>query len=310
MKYTYGPVLSRRLGISLGVSLVPRKFCSFNCIYCQLGRTTSLTVERKEYVPIDEVLREVEETLKELNGPLDYISLSGSGEPTLNTRIGELIKELKRLSPHPIAVITNGSLLSSDQVKEDLLLADAVLPSLDAATESVFETINRPHPSLRLSEILKGLMDFRRLYKGKLWLEVLFCRGINDNPYDLDALKEAIEAIDPDLVHLNTVSRPGAEEYAHPVSHERLTEIAKRLGPKAVPISPIAKKSPSSLGAHLKERILQTLRVRPLTLEEMCEGLGIDEKEALAFLKELITEGKVASRIFGKKVFYEALANS
>lgn len=310
MKHTYGPVLSRRLGISLGVNLVPRKFCSFNCIYCQLGRTTFLTIERKEYVPVDEVLDEIEVILKELKGPLDYISLSGSGEPTLNTKTGELIRELKRLSPYPIAVITNGSLLSSDEVKEDLLLADVVLPSLDAATEPVFETINRPHPSLKLSNILKGLVDFRKVYKGKLWLEVLFCRGINDNPYDVDALKEALEAIDPDLVHLNTVSRPGAEEYAHPVSHEKLLEIAKRLGPRAVPISsPVIKRS-TSLGLGLKERILQTLRIRPLTLEEMCEGLGIAEKEALAFLKELITEGKVASRIFGKRVFYEALTNS
>lgn len=310
MKYTYGPVLSRRLGVSLGVSLVPRKFCSFNCIYCQLGRTTSLTIERKEYVPLDEVLKEVEGILKELTGPLDYVSLSGSGEPTLNVRIGELIRELRRLSPYPVAVITNGSLLSSDQVKEDLLLADVVLPSLDAATEPVFETINRPHPSLKLSDILKGLVDFRKVYKGKLWLEVLFCRGINDNPYDVEALKEAIEAIGPDLVHLNTVTRPGAEEYAHPVASERLLEIASWLGPKAVPISPSTPKRPTSLGLGLKERILQTLRIRPLTLEEMCEGLGIGEKEALAFLKELITEGKVASRIFGKRIFYEALTNS
>lgn len=310
MKHTYGPVLSRRLGISLGVSLVPRKFCSFNCIYCQLGRTTYLTVERNEYVPIDEVLKEIEGILKELNGPLDYVSLSGSGEPTLNARIGELIKELKRLSPYPIAVITNGSLFSSDQVKEDLLLADAVLPSLDSATEPAFETINRPHPSLKLSDILKGLTEFRRFYKGKLWLEVLFCRGINDNPYDVDALKEAIETIDPDLIHLNTVSRPGAEEYAHPVSYEKLLEIANRLGPKAVPISSPTSKRSTSLGLSFKERILQTLRIRPLTLEEMCEGLGIGEKEALAFLKDLITEGKVVSRIFGQRIFYEALTNS
>ncbi len=309
MKYVYGPVLSRRLGLSLGVDLVPRKVCTYDCIYCQLGRTTSKTLERREYLPTDAILKDVEVALTQQKVPPDYVTLSGSGEPTLHSKIGEIIRHIKDLAPCPVAVITNGSLLFREEVAEALLGADVVLPSLDAATEPVFETINRPHHDLELRRVIEGLKDFRRAFKGEIWLEVLFCRGINDGPRDIQALKEAIAEIGPDAVHLNTVVRPGAEEYASPLSHQKLEEIARELGEGAEVITSPPRKAPSLPAEDIKDRILRTLEVRPLTLEDLSRSLGLHEMEALKLLDELTDEGKVGSRIFDHRIYYEVKAS-
>lgn len=310
MRYLYGPVLSRRLGLSLGIDLVPRKVCTYNCIYCQLGKTTLRTLERKPYLPVDEILKEAEDFLKATPQNLDYLTLSGSGEPTLNSRIGELIKGLKEMSPIPVAVITNGSLLFMDEVKEQLAEADLVCPSLDAVKPAVFETINRPHPDLDLSLIIRGLKDFRRAFRGKVWLEVLLCRGINDNTSDIQALKEVLEDIQPDLVHLNTVWRPGAEDYAYPLSEERLKAIARQLGPKAVVVAPREGKKGSPPQEDLRGMILRILQIRPQTLEDLASALGAEEEAILKVLEDLSERGKVTSRLFNHRIYYEALTNS
>jgi len=310
MKYLYGPVLSRRLGLSLGIDLVPRKVCTYNCIYCQLGRTTLRTLERKPYLPIDEILKEVEAFLRSNPHDLDYLTLSGSGEPTLNSHIGELIRGLKEISPVPVAVITNGSLLFMDEVKEGLLGADLVCPSLDAVNQAVFETVNRPHPDLEIARIIEGIREFRRAFRGKVWLEVLLCRGINDNTADIQALKGAIEEIDPDLVHLNTVWRPGAEDYAYPVPEEKLRAIAQQLGPKAVVVAPKGGKKGSSPREDLGRRILRILQIRPQTLEDLASALGADEDTVLKAVEDLSAQGRVTSRLFNHRIYYEALTNS
>lgn len=306
MRYVYGPVLSRRLGLSLGVDLVPRKVCTYDCIYCQIGRTTLKTLERKEYVPASSILREVEEALRSCSTPPDYVTLSGSGEPTLNERLGEILKGIKGMSPSPLAVITNGSLLYRGEVAEVLLEADVVLPSLDAVTPAVFETINRPHPDLRLEEIVKGLKAFRQAFKGKLWLEVLLCRGVNDGRAELQALKEVIAEIGPDAVHLNTVVRPGVEEYAYPLPYERLSTIAKELGEGVEVITRPPQRAAPSHRENLEEQVLRTLKVRPLTLEDLSRSLGLHEMEALKVLDQLADEGKITSRIFDHRIYYEA----
>lgn len=310
MKYLYGPVLSRRLGLSLGIDLVPKKVCTYNCIYCQLGRTTLRTLERKPYFPVEEVLEEARQVLRDAPEGIDYLTISGSGEPTLNSGIGELIRGLKEMSPIPVAVITNGSLLFMDEVKEALLEADLVVPSLDAVTQAVFETVNRPHPDLEISKVIQGIRDFRRAFEGKVWLEVLLCRGINDNPADIEALKGAIEEIDPDLVHLNTVWRPGAEDYAYPVPEERLRAIAERLGPKAVVVAPRGGKKGPSPQEDLERRVLRILQTRPQTLEDLSAALGVEEERVLRVLEGLSAKGKVASRLFNHRIYYEALTNS
>jgi len=208
-KYLFGPVPSRRLGMSLGVDLVPHKVCSLNCIYCECGATTKLTTERAEYVPYNEVIQELKRFLSD-KPALDYITFSGSGEPTLNSRIGDILKFIKQNYPGiPIAVLTNGTLLNDKQVRGEILGADLVLPSLDVASDLSFRKINRPVHSLNIKDYIEGLIEFRKEYKGKIWLEVLIIPGYNNSKEDLKLLKEAFNKIKPNSIQLNTLDRPG-----------------------------------------------------------------------------------------------------
>ena len=206
--YLYGPVPSRRLGRSLGIDLVPHKICTYDCIYCQIGKTTKKTLLRKEYIPKEEVLEEVKAFLLSGDSPIDHFSLSGSGEPTLHSQIRSIIEGIKKMSSIPVAVITNGSLLYEEEVRKDLLRADIVLPSLDAVSPEVFKRINRPHRNISVEKAIEGMVEFRKVYKGEIWLEILFCKGVNDTPEELQRMKEAVDKIRPDLIHLNTVVRP------------------------------------------------------------------------------------------------------
>ena len=174
--YIFGPVPSRRLGRSLGVDLVPFKTCTYDCIYCQLGRTTNKTIQRKEWVPLDDVVTELE---TKLSSQPDYITLSGSGEPTLYSRTGELIDRIKAVTNVPVAVLTNGSLLWNQEVRARLMNADLVVPSLDAGDEAMFRAVNRPHEDISFERMLQGLIDFRHEFQGKYWLEVFLLAGHN-----------------------------------------------------------------------------------------------------------------------------------
>lgn len=233
MKYIFGPVASRRLKRSLGIDLIPYKTCSFDCVYCELGRTTNKTIERKEYIPPEKIIINLKEYLKRATIPPDYITLGGSGEPTLHSRIGVIISEIKKITPIPVAVLTNSSLLYQDAVKKDMRGADVILPSLDTVTKSLFEYLNRPHPSLQIKEIIKDLKDFRKAFTGKIWLEIMFCLGVNDSKEEINALNEAIQGINPDKIQLNSVDRPPAEDFVFSAPIEKLTEIQKEFGEKA-----------------------------------------------------------------------------
>ena len=235
MKYIYGPVKSRRLGPSLGITLTPYKICSFNCVYCQLGRTPAPTRERKEYVKIEDVLEELRLWL--VNNPasskeLCYITISGSGEPTLNLKIGELIRRIKQITPVPVAVITNSSLMDDLSVRQALLEASLIVPSLDAATQEVFEKIDRPHPQIKLENIIEGLVNLRKEFRGKIWLEVMLASGINDDLRQIKKLKEIIERINPDKIQLNSPVRTTAEPNVLPVNKGKLEKIKEILGDK------------------------------------------------------------------------------
>ena len=206
-QHVFGPVPSRRLGRSLGVDLVPFKTCSYDCIYCQLGRTTCRTVNRQEWVPMDVVLDELK--LKLASRP-DYITLSGSGEPTLHSRLGELIEHIQAMTAVPVAVLTNASLLWQKEVREEVALADVVLPSLDAPDPERFAFINRPHPEITFDRLLDGLEMFRRECAGKYWLEVMLLDGYTTLPPQVRQLAEYVRRIRPDKVQLNTAVRPPA----------------------------------------------------------------------------------------------------
>ncbi|MFH1202564.1 MAG: radical SAM protein [Candidatus Omnitrophota bacterium] len=235
MKYIYGPVKSRRLGLSLGVSLTPYKTCTFDCIYCQLGDTTHKTTERKEYIKIEEILNELKAWLganNEIQKTVNYITLSGSGEPTLNVNIGEFIFQIKRIVNIPVAVITNSSFLSQASVRSQLLGADLIVPSLDAVSVSIWQKIDRPELNLKLDGIIQGLVSLRKEFKGKIWLEVMLVSGINDDIRQIKKLKEAIDMINPDKIQLNSPVRVAAESGILAVDKKKLEKIQEILGDK------------------------------------------------------------------------------
>ena len=229
-EYIFGPVPSRRLGRSLGVDLVPFKTCSYDCIYCQLGRTTNKTTQRKEWVPIDIVIDQLKE---KLGSKPDYITLSGSGEPTLFSQLEDLISRIKNITDIPVAVLTNGSLLWLPEVRNALKFADLVVPSLDAGSKQIFQYVNRPNSDITFSKMLDGLVKFRDEYNGKYWLEVFLLAGVTTPEMEINRLKTCINSIHPDKVQVNTVTRPPAEDFAMRVPEKRLETITKELYNKA-----------------------------------------------------------------------------
>jgi len=304
-QYLYGPVPSRRLGRSLGIDLVPHKICTYDCIYCQIGKTTDKTLVRKEYVPAGEILEEVRRFLKEEISAIDHLSLSGSGEPTLNSRIGSIIEEIKAITSIPVAVITNGSLLYEEEVRQDLLQADIVLPSLDAVSREVFNKVNRPLSGFSIDKVIEGLVEFRKVYKGQIWLEILFCKGINDSEEELLKMEKAIERIQPDLIHLNTVVRPPSEKWVVPLDQKEMERIKTFFDEKASIISEFDRHPSSILERDIKEEILKILRRRPLSLSDLSKGMGIPRNELDRYLEPLTREGKIQTRIFDDSIYYE-----
>jgi len=306
MKYTYGPVPSRRLGLSLGVDLVPKKICTYDCIYCQIGRPTLQTIERKEYVPARTILREVEQSLQEWGAKIDYIAISGSGEPCLNTAIEKVSQGIKEMTTTPVAVITNSSLLHLKEVRQALLLADVIMPSLDAVTPSVFQTINRPLPSLEIDQIIQGLAAFRKEYKGQIWLEILLCRGINDSQEEIERMQKAIHIIRPDKVQLNTVVRPGVEDYATALSPDQMQQIRESLGADVEIIAEFAGDRHRMPSEAVEEQVIRIIQRRPETPDDLAKALGLHDLEIVKMLDKLAKEGKVTYRVFNHRVYYEA----
>ena len=282
----FGPVPSRRLGRSLGVDLVPFKTCTYNCIYCQLGRTTNLTIERKQYVPISDVMEQLRRRLDDAARP-DYITLSGSGEPSLHSGISELISSVKKQTNIPVAVLTNGSLLWDKEVQEALLGADLVVPSLDAGNPEVFMQVNRPHPELGFIRIVEGLIEFRGIYKGEIWLEIFLLDGINSMPSEVLRIKKLADAIRPDRIQLNTVVRPAAEDYVLRVPGADMNEIKNIFGKHAEVIVPYEQAPLTHERKAVADEVLVMLRRRPCTLDDIASGLSIHRNEAIKHLAKL-----------------------
>jgi len=235
MKYIYGPVKSRRLGLSLGVSLTPDKICSFDCVYCQLGQTTHLTAERKVYVNTEEILNELKSWLEynsSLAEELNYVTISGSGEPSLNTQVGALIGQIKRLVRVPVALITNSSLLVDAAVRQSLGELDLIVPSLDAVSQEIFAKIDRPYKDIKIEDIIQGLIELRKGFKGKIWLEIMLVKGVNDDLRQIKKMKEVVEQINPDKIQLNSPVRATAQPDVLPVEKSKLGKIKEILGDK------------------------------------------------------------------------------
>jgi wyosine [tRNA(Phe)-imidazoG37] synthetase (radical SAM superfamily) len=303
----FGPVPSRRLGISLGVDLVPMKTCTLNCIYCECGKTSHLTLERKEYVSFETVKKELTHYLAHHARP-DYITFSGSGEPTLNSKIGDVIRFLKdRVPDVPVAVLTNSTLFSQKQVRSDIKNAVVVIPSLDAATEKIFNKINRPSPHLNVDTIVDGLIRFRKEYNGKIWLEVFIISGMNDTIAELNALKLVIGKIKPDQVHLNTLDRPGSVSTLRAATREELERVLNvfQMENAAIVADPPEHKALFAYRKDTAAAILGTIARRPCTSKDLSEILGLQVNELDTYLKSLEADEKIKAVKQKRGLFYQ-----
>ena len=309
--YLFGPVPSRRLGMSLGVDLVPHKVCSLDCVYCEVGETTKRTVVRDEYIPFEKVTDEFKSYFENNPDP-DYITFSGYGEPTLNNRVGDVLKFIKTHKPGvPVAVLTNGTLFHKQEVRQVLLEADLVLPSLDAATEEVFRRINRPDPSLKIDEYIQGLVEFRKIYSGTIWLEVLILPGYNDDEAELKALREAILKIQPDRVQVNTLDRPGTVTDLRGATRTELQRVLDLWSlENAEIIAPAAeRKNIKTYRSDKETAILETIARRPCTVEDLISLLGLHVNEINKYLDVLEAEHRIRSVKQERGIFYQ-LRNS
>jgi len=301
MAYTFGPVPSRRLGRSLGVDLIPFKTCTYDCIYCQLGRTTNKTLQRREWVALDDVIAEVR---AKLDARPEYITLSGSGEPTLYSRIDELIGRIHSFTRIPVAVLTNGSILWQPEVRRQLLGADLVLPSLDAGDERTFLAVNRPHAGIPFGVMVEGLIRFREEYRGPYWLEILLLQGYTDDEAAVHALVECVRRIRPDRVQLNTATRPAAEKSALAVHPRRMAEIATGFDPPAEVIANYRVIHGRSDFRASRDGVLEMIRRRPCSLEDIVEGLGLHRNEVVKYVEELDADGRIHKCRIDGRLFY------
>lgn len=274
LNYVYGPVPSRRLGQSLGVDPIPLKTCNWNCVYCQLGRSVPLTNERREYFDRQDILAEVGTALAARKpGEIDWVTFVGSGEPTLHIGLGWLIQETKMLTDLPVAVITNGALFYLPEVRKEVAAADAVLPTLDAGNERLYRKINRPHPDITFERLLAGLIAFRREYRGKLWVEVMLVRGLNDTEEALREIANILDRVQPDEIHVNLPTRPPVETWVQPPDKEGLLRAQAILGDVARLVHPASGTFDLSRYETVVDAVIGIITRHPMREDELVRTL-------------------------------------
>ncbi|MHC4387440.1 MAG: radical SAM protein [Planctomycetota bacterium] len=309
--YLFGPVYSRRLGRSLGVDILPFKVCTLDCVYCQLASTVNRTVERKEYVPIEPVLAELKDRLDE-SQQADFITISGSGEPTLNSRLGELIEAIKKICDIPVAVLTNGTLFYRPDVRADCAKADVVMPSLDAGDEETFQRINRPCSDISIEKVVSGLSAFRKEFTGRIWLEVFLVKGANDDAGQIARIGQLIKRIRPDKIQLNTAVRPTVDPQIERLDVERLQAIAAQWGPNC---EVIPDSFPSPHAKHIQrfgtnaENVLSMLKRRPCSLNDISSATGIPREQAEELMTYFRRHGLVAAENKNGRTFFRVVAD-
>jgi wyosine [tRNA(Phe)-imidazoG37] synthetase (radical SAM superfamily) len=318
MRYLFGPVYSRRLGHSLGIDLLPPKICTLNCVYCEVGVTTDLTCERKEYVPTEDILREIDEVLASGAGgrPIDVFTLTAMGEPTLHTGIGKIIAHIKARTDKPVAVLTNGTLFFDPQVRADLADADIVIPSLDAARQESFDRVNQPAAAVNLEQVVEGLALFSREFRGEVWLEILLVREVNDSLEDLKSLQQAVRKINPARIQLNTVARPPMDGRARPVTRDKMEQAAALLADGyggrveiLVDFQTMENKKEErgrQTRANIVEEIAAMLQRRPCPLPEIDRALHIQDLELTGECVQMLVEaGRIEKIVHADKEFYQ-----
>jgi wyosine [tRNA(Phe)-imidazoG37] synthetase (radical SAM superfamily) len=303
MSQVFGPVPSRRLGFSLGVDLVPFKTCTLDCIYCQLGGTTRKTVLRRSYVAPGGIMADLKEALSQ-GQRVDYITLSGSGEPTLHSQIGWIIDEIKKIADIPVAVLTNGTLFTVKTLRKELSRADIVIPSLDATSQDIFQRINRPHPALNIKKIINGLRAFRGEFTGQIWLEVMLVKGVNDGAEAIRSLREGLPELGCDKIQLNTVIRPPSENFARPLDFDEMVKIKKFLGERCEVIPRFSRRGQRAYKEDVEHQILDLVGRRPVTVGDISEALGLHENEVIKYVETLSESGQVNAELFNGRFYY------
>jgi len=307
MRYFYGPVPSRRLGFSLGVDLIPKKTCSFDCVYCQLGRGTKLTTRRSFYVNFSEFKSELKEIVKK-KPSIDYITISGSGEPTLHKSLDKIITTIKKITnnSYPICVITNSSLLYRKDVRKELKEADLIIPSLDAITTKAFNKINRPHKNIKIKNIIDGLGALRKEFKGSIWLEVMIVKGINDNVKEISKFKEIIKKVKPDKIQLNTPIRLADLNLSLP-KKDKLARL-ERIISQNVEVITNFRTSEIRQSSILSQRtkILAFIKVRPATIKDLEKSLGLSKADIRKKINAFVKRGLVVKKIYNKQIYFFA----
>jgi wyosine [tRNA(Phe)-imidazoG37] synthetase (radical SAM superfamily) len=306
MKYVFGPVNSRRLGKSLGLDIIPFKYCSFNCVYCECGATTILTDEVREYIPYENIISEIDNVL--CSGPdIDIVTFSGSGEPTLNSRLGDIIKHIKQSYPeNKVAVLTNSSLLHRTDVRKGLLGADIIYPSLDAVSENIFTKMMRPISGINPEKIIESITELRQEFSGRLCLEIFIISGLNDTEDELEKLRRASIRIKPDEIHLNHLDRPGTEQWVKPMQLEKMEEVMQYFLPMQVKI--VGRSSPVSDGISylddIETTLHNTLEEKWQSAGELADNLNLRIADVLKAAERLTGSGKVKKILQGGQIFY------
>ena len=309
MKYVYGPVPSRRLGSSLGIDPIPSKTCNFQCIYCQLGKTTNFTNERRDFYLTEEIYKEMEEAIKQNKEKFDYITFVGSGEPTLYKSLGKLILKAKEFSSKPICVITNGALLYSPEVRRELMNADVVLPSLDAGDEKLFIKINRPHPSIEYEKIIQGYIDFRKEFNGQFWIEIMVMKGINDSKEELVKIKNKLDLIKPDRIDINVPIRPPIESWVQ-IPDKNVIPILNDVFGEYNNINFPERGIFSVFSSNFEMELKILLERHPMRQEQILETFRVkkfNEQDVLLELNTLASQNKIKKVIYNNQTFWKLI---
>ena len=310
MAYVFGPIASRRLGVSLGVDLVPPKTCPLDCVYCEAGKTTDLTRERREYVPVDKVLEELDAVLSK-HPKLDYVTFSGSGEPTLNSRIGDVVRFVKKNYPeYPLCLLTNAMLFGDEQLLADIVGVDLVVPSLDGSNADEFAKINRPVPGFSFERFVDDLVRFTKSTKSKVDLELFIVPGVNDSDASIARFVELVKNMRLDLVQLNTLDRPGTEKSVVPSSPENTRRFISALAP-VVPVEAVGvfryrapRRGATFTASEGQRRILELITRRPATLPDLVLALELPEDEVHKLIDGLFAAGKIGIEKQQRGTFY------
>jgi wyosine [tRNA(Phe)-imidazoG37] synthetase (radical SAM superfamily) len=304
MSYFYGPVPSRRLGFSLGVNLTPKKFCTFDCVYCQLGKTTKKTAKRFFCVDIVEFEKQLRKIINR-KPKIDYITISGSGEPTLHKKLDKIIEVIKKTTnnKYPICVITNSSLLYKKEVRKELSSADLIIPSLDAATKKTFYRIDKPYRQITLQKVISGLINLRKEFKGRIWLEIMLLGGLNDSLREAREFRKLIDKIKPDKVQLNLPIRPSGVNLKLP-QYLRLKEIKQIIGRKCEVVRSFYQQVQKKFSQSIEEEIIKYLKVRPATIEDLERFLGLKKKVLKTYLEKITAKKIITRKIYHKKDYF------